>query len=93
MISEHATLSKAVRISAGLTQKEIARRCGVCAASIARYERGMNLRDATYKQIDWIYPKLGAEALNARGREYLNVLEETLEELKHLNKAWIRPKR
>lgn len=87
------TMVKAARIAAGRTQVQIAKDVGVCSSTIARYEKGANMRSKTYVPIDTYYQRMMSNEINNGGRDWLHKLSAVLTELKTTERKWIRPKK
>ena len=92
MNKKEYTFTKAVRIAAGISQAQMARDCGVCPATIARFEKGKNLRQKTYMPVDMAFTRLMISAVEG-DKNFSVKIGSVLSELKHTERKWVRPKR
>lgn len=92
MNKKEYTFTKAIRIAAGISQAQMARDCGVCPATIARFEKGKNMRAKTYMPIDMAFTRLMTKAVS-QDEGFSVKIGSVLSELKHTERKWVRPKK
>lgn len=92
MNKKEFTFAKAVRIASGISQAQMAKDCGVCPATVARFEKGKNMRAKTYMPIDMAFTRLMIHSVD--GDENFSVkIGSVLSELRHTDRKWVRPKK